>query len=72
MPGASQRMFLLQKHRVGLGFSVDLPSELRPATLQGGAGWAVVLAGNSSPGEKTAGTTKHIHVQPCMCCQGSI
>jgi len=72
VPGASQRTFLLQKHRVGLGGLVALPSKLRPAMLQGGAGWAVVSAGNSSPGEQAAGTTKHMSIQPCVCCQGSI
>lgn len=65
-------MLLLQKHRVGLGVSVALPRELMPATLQGDAGWAVFLVGNSSPGRQTASTTKHICVQPCICCQGSI
>lgn len=60
VPGAVQRMFLLQKHRVGLAVLVALPSELRPATLQSGAGWAAVLAGSSSPGEETAGTNKHV------------
>lgn len=72
MPGTSQRMFLLKKHGVGLGVLVALPSELRPTTLQDGAGWAVVLASDSSPGEQTASTTMHVGVQPCMRCQGSI
>lgn len=47
-------------------------SELRPRTLQSGAGWAAALSVDSSPEEQIASSTKHIHVQPCLCCQESI
>lgn len=57
-------MFLLQKHRAGLGDSVGLSSKHRPAMLQGH--WP-----RSSPEKQTASTTKHICVQPSMCCEGS-